>query len=171
MAKKSAAPRVLRPLSRAELSEISGLSNRRHEQLAAEGYFAQPTRGAYAVIPTLQGLLRYYRERAEQARTPLVQIAERKAETEARIAALKLAREERTSVPKAHIAPAAKRIVAAAKAQLYQSLVTDLSLRLEGKPLAERRAMLRATADDICDVLAGLRDAAESTDPADATPP
>ncbi|CAG0995231.1 hypothetical protein ARNL5_03564 [Anaerolineae bacterium] len=47
----------------AQLTRLSGLSDRRLRELAAEGWFPRPVGGAYQLVPTIQGLLRYYRER------------------------------------------------------------------------------------------------------------
>ncbi len=69
---------------------------------------------------------------------------------------LRRAREEGAVVAKSDLAAAAKRTIAAAKRELYQVLVSDLPLRLEGKSLAERRAILRAAADRVCDQWSAL---------------
>ena len=44
------------------LSALTGLSDRRHRQLAKEGFFPAPVRGHYQTDATLSGLFRYYRE-------------------------------------------------------------------------------------------------------------
>ena len=48
-------------LTATELSAIAELTERRLRQLAAEGHFPAPRRGVYDLTPTIQGLLRYYR--------------------------------------------------------------------------------------------------------------
>jgi hypothetical protein len=50
-----------------QLARLSGLTDRRLRELAGEGWFPKPTDGRYQLVPTIQGLLRYYRER-EQSR-------------------------------------------------------------------------------------------------------
>ncbi|HNQ90858.1 MAG TPA: hypothetical protein PKM73_19765 [Verrucomicrobiota bacterium] len=53
-----------------QLVKLSGLTDRRLRELAAEGWFPKPVNGQYQLVPTIQGLLRYYRER-EQSRVML----------------------------------------------------------------------------------------------------
>ncbi len=51
----------------ANLVRLSGLTDRRLRELAGEGWFPKAVDGQYQLVPTIQGLLRYYRER-EQSR-------------------------------------------------------------------------------------------------------
>lgn len=51
----------------AHLARLSGLTDRRLRELAVEGWFPKAVEGQYQLVPTIQGLLRYYRER-EQSR-------------------------------------------------------------------------------------------------------
>lgn len=50
------------------LARLSGLTERRLRELAAEGWLPRPANGQYPLVPAIQGLLRYYRE-AEQRRS------------------------------------------------------------------------------------------------------
>src|SRR4051812_24232522 len=45
-----------------KLHELTGLTDRRHRQLADLGDFPAPVRGQYEFKRTLQGLFRYYQE-------------------------------------------------------------------------------------------------------------
>ncbi len=45
-----------------ELCELTGLTDRRHRQLAKDGFFPPPLRGQYQLMPTLRGLFKFYRE-------------------------------------------------------------------------------------------------------------
>lgn len=47
----------------AGLTELTGLTDRRHRQLAAEGWFAPPVNGRYILRDTIRGLLRRHAER------------------------------------------------------------------------------------------------------------
>ena len=49
-----------------QLARLSGLSERRLRQLAAEGWFPRPTRSGYPLVPAIQGLLKFYRERDQR---------------------------------------------------------------------------------------------------------
>ena len=46
----------------AQLARLSGLTDRRLRELASEGWFPKSVEGQYQLVPTIQGLLRYYRE-------------------------------------------------------------------------------------------------------------
>ena len=48
------------------MAKLSGLTDRRLRELAAEGWFPKAKEGSYQLVPTIQGLLRYYRERDQQ---------------------------------------------------------------------------------------------------------
>jgi hypothetical protein len=54
-------------ITSAQLARLSGLTDRRLRELASEGWFPKAIDGRYQLVPTIQGLLRYYRER-EQSR-------------------------------------------------------------------------------------------------------
>jgi len=54
-------------LSITQAAHLSGLTDRRLRELANEGWFPKSAEGRYQLVPTIQGLLRYYRER-EQSR-------------------------------------------------------------------------------------------------------
>lgn len=48
------------------MAKLSGLTERRLRELATEGSFPKAKEGSYQLVPTIQGLLRYYRERDQQ---------------------------------------------------------------------------------------------------------
>ena len=48
------------------MAKLSGLTERRLRELAAEGWFPKSDNGHFQLVPTIQGLLRYYRERDQQ---------------------------------------------------------------------------------------------------------
>ena len=49
-----------------QLTRLSGLGERRLRELVEEGWLPAPERGRYPLVPAIQGLLRYYRERDEK---------------------------------------------------------------------------------------------------------
>src|SRR5437667_7751758 len=55
-------------ISAERLCSLSGLTDRRHRQLASQGFFPPPIRGDYQAGATIQGLLRYYREQSSRTR-------------------------------------------------------------------------------------------------------
>jgi hypothetical protein len=48
------------------LSALSGLTDRRHRQLAKSGFFPPPANGQYELNATIRGLFRYYRESSQK---------------------------------------------------------------------------------------------------------
>ena len=50
----------------AQLARLSGLTERRLRELAGEGWLPKSVEGQYQLVPAIQGLLRYYREREQQ---------------------------------------------------------------------------------------------------------
>lgn len=48
-----------------KLCILTGLTDRRHRQIAKQGYFPAPIKSQYQLTPTLQGMFKYYRELGE----------------------------------------------------------------------------------------------------------
>ena len=68
MADTAATPAPSTPgmISSAQLCNLTKLSDRRHRQLAGDGYFPLHVRGkGWQFVPTIQGLFRYYQERSD----------------------------------------------------------------------------------------------------------
>jgi len=55
-----------RRIDASQLSQLSGLTERRLRQLATEGWLPPPARSVYPLVGAIQGLLRFYRERDER---------------------------------------------------------------------------------------------------------
>lgn len=81
-------------VSSATLCELSGLTDRRHRQLAAEGFFPPPVRGQYPLRATIAGLFRYYRELQQKRGATLAQKREKKLDNENILLELEIAKEE-----------------------------------------------------------------------------
>src|SRR5438270_7384218 len=60
-------------LTSAELREYTGLTDRRHRQIADLGYFPAPVKGKYKRVETLVGMFRYLRELAAKQKEELKQ--------------------------------------------------------------------------------------------------
>jgi hypothetical protein len=58
-------------ISADRLCSLTGLTDRRHRQLAKEGYFPPPMASQYKAFATLQGLFKYFREDRNQASVTL----------------------------------------------------------------------------------------------------
>jgi hypothetical protein len=74
------------------LEAITGLTDRRHRQLAKEGFFPPPQRGRYLTRETLTGLFKYYRESATRRTGTLAEEREAKLRAERKLAELDLAK-------------------------------------------------------------------------------
>jgi hypothetical protein len=49
-------------IAAAQMAQLSGLTERRLRELASEGWFPKAVDGQFQLVPTIQGLLRYYRQ-------------------------------------------------------------------------------------------------------------
>lgn len=81
-----------------DLCTLTGLTDRRHRQLAGEGYFPPPIKGQYQQVLSIRGLFRYYREMRQRDKGDLAteQLAKVKAERMA--VELDLASKQKTTV-------------------------------------------------------------------------
>ena len=86
---------AVQTLSAERLCTLTGLSDRRHRQLAAEGYFPPPVRGQYQLTQTVQGLFRYFREQQHRGNDEFAVERLRKTRAEANLAEIRLAKERR----------------------------------------------------------------------------
>ena len=87
-------------ISGAQLCSLTGLTDRRHRQLAADGYFPSPIKGEYQLTPTLQGMFRYYREQQHRGNDDLATERLRKTRAEANLAEIRLAKERKHALDK-----------------------------------------------------------------------
>ena len=77
---------------------ITSLTDRRHRQLAGEGYFPPPINGVYQLTPCLAGMVRYLRELADRNSDSMAEEKLRKTRAERQLAELKLARQRKESL-------------------------------------------------------------------------
>lgn len=76
-----------------DLCKLSGLTDRRHRQLADQGLFPAPVLGRYELAPTIRGLLSHYRAQAEKKTDALAAEQLRQARADADLAEMR--RDER----------------------------------------------------------------------------
>ena len=81
-------------ISAKTLCRITSLTDQRHRQLAQAGCFPPPKRGHYQLEATIQGLLRYYRERNNKEKASLSDEKFKKLQAERKMAELQLAKAE-----------------------------------------------------------------------------
>ena len=81
-----------------QLSNLTGLTDRRHRQLAKDGFFPPPTNGVYKLAPTIQGMFRYYRDLAKQKANGYMEEREMKLRAERKLAEISLDKARRKSL-------------------------------------------------------------------------
>jgi len=75
-----------------QLCSLTGLSDRRHRQIAKDGYFPPPINGQYQMAVTLQGMFRYYRELSAKRSSTVEDEKQKKLAAERKIAELTLSK-------------------------------------------------------------------------------
>jgi len=86
-------------ISSAELSALTGLTDRRHRQIADLGYMAPPDGGRWPREETISGLFKYYREHKRKDSSNLESEKIRKTKAEADLVTAKVRAIERKHVP------------------------------------------------------------------------
>ena len=76
-------------ISGEQLCTLTGLSDRRHRQLAKDGYFPPPMKGQYQLTLTLQGMFRYYRDLQSRSNDDFALERLRKTRAEANLAEIR----------------------------------------------------------------------------------
>lgn len=131
------------------LSELTGLSDRRHRQLADAGYFPPPTGGQYQHLPTIEGLLRYFRERLSK------RAATYSTEREAYMRSRRVKSELETDLLRgkfmlrAEVLSAVDLLAKERRASLQRKLETELPPRLAGLDAITIATIMRQTVDDV----------------------
>ncbi len=85
-------------LSAERLCTLTGLTDRRHRQLAAEGFFPPPIKGQYQLTPTIQGMFRYFRDQMNRGNDEFNLERLRKTRAEANLAEIRLAKERKEAL-------------------------------------------------------------------------
>jgi len=85
-------------LTAEKFCQITNLTDRRHRQLAGEGYFPPPIKGNWQLTPCLQGMVKYLRELAEKNLEEMAAEKLKKAKADRKLAELKLSRERKESL-------------------------------------------------------------------------
>jgi len=82
-----------------KLCALTGLTDRRHRQLAAQGFFPPPIGAHYQLAPTIQGMFRFYREVSIRHRGTLSDAKLGKTDAERKLAELALKKALREVLP------------------------------------------------------------------------
>ncbi len=112
-----------------QLCTLTGLSDRRHRQLAKDGYFPSPINGQYQLTLTLQGMFRYYREQQNKGNDEFAMERIRKTRTEANLAEIRLAKERKDALDRKSVLETWENVVMVIRQRLL-SLPSKLSPRL-----------------------------------------
>lgn len=88
-------------ISVSDLMALTGLTDRRHRQLAEEGYFTPPIKGQYRLAETLKGLFKYFREDRHAQTKTMAEERLRKVREEADRVAIENANSRNAMVDKA----------------------------------------------------------------------
>jgi hypothetical protein len=102
-----------------KLCALTGLTDRRHRQLAKEGYFPTPVRGLYQLTATIAGMFRYYRESYQKLNRTLVDDKQTKLRKEIELLELKIAEQQKQLVPVSEV----DRVWQAVTAAVRQTLI------------------------------------------------
>jgi hypothetical protein len=157
-------------ISSKKLASITGLTDRRHRQLADQGYFPAPIRGLYETTATLSGLFRYYHELArkkndklKQEQTALTKARRERAEEE-----LAILRGEYVRI--SELGPSLRNFALQQRATLQRKLEIELGPRLPGKTYPEIQKDLADLVDQICKIMEeGTQDWTQQTPAAPTT--
>lgn len=134
------------------LCQLTCLTDRRHRQLAKDGWFPPPLRGQYNANKTLAGLFKYFREQLNKKddteKTEKALLAKVKRE----IGQEELAILRAQYVPKDQIGPALRNLSLHQRAVLQRKLESELATNLAGLKTPEIRKRIAAAVDEICAV-------------------
>lgn len=139
-------------ISADKLCALSGLTDRRHRQLAAEGYFPPPIDSQYQLVPTISGLFRYYREHNQRTKEKLVNTRDEKTQKENRLLDLEIARKEGRTVERADMDALHFTIFTKQKAVLTAALSSEYPGKCVGRTASEIRVLGADLANRICDI-------------------
>ena len=131
-------------IASAQLCNLTHLTDRRHRQLAKDGYFPSPVRGKYQFVATIQGVFTYYQQRSESEIGDKVKFeAHRK---------LKLLNDQKAGTL-IEVATMEKEIHEIASGQLKilrQKLENEYPIAVAGMDPAQARIYGKRLVDEIC---------------------
>lgn len=133
-----------------DLCALTGLTDRRHRQLAEQGYFPAPIRGHYRRRETVAGLFKYFQEqltrRDDSLRVEQQKLTAVKRETaEENLAILR-----NEYVAKAEIGPGLRALSLHQRATLRAKLENELAPNLAGLPALEILERMKRAVDEVC---------------------
>lgn len=158
-------------ISAEKLCQLTGLTDRRHRQLAKEGYFPPPIESEYQLVPTLQGMFRFYREMSQGEKKGLNELKGIKLKREITLADQRIEKEAGRVVPFDSVNEFLLRVGSLQKIVLCQKLEKEMPPRAEGQPVANIIVLGRELADEVCEIFGQhLHEWTESNRPAGDEP-
>jgi hypothetical protein len=139
-------------ISADQFCEFTGKTDRRHRQLAKEGWFPQPFKGQYQAKACLSGYIKYLdtqlakRDDTEKIEKGLLAKVKRETGQE------ELAILRKEYVPKDQIGPALRNLSLHQRAVLQRKLESELGPNLAGLKTPEIRVRTARAVDEICNV-------------------
>jgi hypothetical protein len=156
LARKAAAPQSTATdggtISSEQLCGITGLTDRRHRQLATAGYFPAPLKGRYQAGKTLIGFIRYQGEQLAKKNDTLRLEQEAFTKAKRELAQEELAQFRGEYVPLSVIAPALRNVSMHQRAVLQRKLEQEVAPNLVGLTTIEILARMRSVVDELCTI-------------------
>lgn len=144
------------------LAKVLLLTERRVQQLSAEGVLPKASRGEYELIPTVQAYIRYLRARADGSENG--DAKKRLVNAKARLAEMVAEKQSAQLIPRAHVVAGMEAAFANARARLL-AIPTKAAPRLAGEEnLAVIRDLLTEMIHEVCGELAATQAVPASTD-------
>ena len=139
-------------ISAEKLCALTGLTDRRHRQLAKEGYFPPPIKSQYQLTPTISGMFRYYREYNARLKNKKESIDDEKHRK------LKLENDEREGMltDTAKLASELAAALIPIREELRQKLESEAPLAMSGMDVPENRIVGKRMFDDLSDKLSTI---------------
>jgi hypothetical protein len=103
------------------LTALTGLTDRRHRQLAKDGFFPEPVRGEYQLTATIKGVVTYYRDSRQRTTKGMAEERLREPRERADSLALANARERGELLDKADFIQSLEEHVALCKVKVLES--------------------------------------------------
>lgn len=140
-------------ISSEKLCALTGLTDRRHRQLAKEGYFPPPYRGEYQAWPAITGLFKYHREQLAKKDDTLA--AERAKYMKARRekAEIETALLKGDYLKSAEVTQTVENVVSQMKATLQIRLEVEEPPKLAGLDVVDIGSRMEGTVDELVRIL------------------
>lgn len=133
-----------------ELCALTGLTDRRHRQLAKNGLFPPPIRGHYQRDRTFAGIVQHFRELLEKRDDTLRKEQQKLTAAKRKIAERELAILEGSAIPKVDIGPSLRNISLHQRSVLQMKLEQELAPNILQLKQPEVDARFKSIVDDVC---------------------